>query len=713
MPSLFKPLKPFLQTNAWQHQNLNSLQYNTSIAGSVIPIIYGKTRQSINLIGFGNFSGPQGKKGKVTQLPITGTTQNAKGGKGGGGSKKGATGKKSQDFSIDVSFGICQGPANIEPNNFVWASAGVAFFQSVGLNLYTGADGQAPDPVMVGLGQVVGYSGTLYVTGTPMDLGSSPVLPNLSFEVTGFLSGTGGTQFAFDADPAQVVVDFLSNARYGAAFPAANIAADIDTVYGDYCIAAQLPISVSLNVQNMAHEWLAGLAKNTNSAIVWSGKILKIIPYGDLPLAAGNVSWTPNVTPEYDLDDDDYLPWSPHLDVDAPQEGQEDPVLITRSNPADAVNWLTIEYLDRNNFYNATVIAVFDQLSIDLYGMRSGENLQGHMFCNAASAQISAQLWLQRLLYIRNTYKWQLGWQFALLEPMDIVLLTDSRSGLSKQAVRITSIEENENGDLTFEGEELAIGAGFVPPTTPLLIESTHTAGVFFDASSGEGLNPSEGVAWHFDPLTTVHLNDYIYVAVGCAGPAGGATPIVASITSTTGLIFTKVTGEGFTNVPDNQWQNLELWRAFSAGTLTNEHLTISLSDVAARVIWGAFAINGANPSTPQDPDLSLPAHNSTNAGTGPTVTISTSHDQDAIIWAAIGQGIFSGNLGCPPNLAAIPGHLYPIVPSPFYAVHPPVSANLCMSIFVKITPNAQTALTLTALQPNSGVCIATATQGS
>ena len=141
MPSLFKPLKPFLQTNAWQHQNLNSLQYNTSIAGSVIPIVYGKTRQSINLIGFGDFEGPQGKKGKVGPLPITGTHQNAKGGKGGGGSKKGATGKKSQSFSIDVSFGLCQGPANIEARNFVWASAGVAFFQSVGMNLYTGTDG--------------------------------------------------------------------------------------------------------------------------------------------------------------------------------------------------------------------------------------------------------------------------------------------------------------------------------------------------------------------------------------------------------------------------------------------------------------------------------------------------------------------------------------------------------------------------------------------
>jgi hypothetical protein len=709
MPSIFKPQKPFGQTNAWQHQNLNSLQYNTSIAGSVIPIVYGKARQSVNLIGFGNYQGPQGKKGKVGPLPITGTNPGHKGGgKGGGGSKKGVTGKKSQSFSIDVAFGICQGPTQLEPHNFVWVSAGVAFFQSVGLNGYAGNDGQAADPVMASLGQTVGYSGTQYVTGTPMDLGSSPVLPNISFEVTGFLSGTGGTQFAVDADPAQVVIDFLTNARYGADFPLANIASDLDTVYGNYCIAAQLPISGSLQVQTQAHEWLSGLAKLTNSAIVWSGSLLRIIPYGDLPLAAGSVSWTPNMVPDYDLTDDDYLPWSPHLDISAPQEGQEDPVLITRTNPADAVNWLTIEYLDRNNFYNPTIIAVFDQSTIDKYGLRSGENLQGHLFANAASAQISAQLWLQRLLYVRNIYKWQLGWQFSLLEPMDIVLLTDSRSGLVKQPVRITSIEENENGDLTFEGEEISIGASFTQPVTPLSIDNVGTtAGVFFNASSGEGLVPVSGVAYHFDKLKTLNTNDFIYVAVGCTSST--LAPVVSSITSSpSGLTFTRITGEGFSNTADGVWQNLELWSAPAAAALAAEDLTINLSAVADRVIWAAFALNGANLGTPQDPNVSVPAHNSSL--TGPTVTISTTHAKDAIVWAAVGQGIFSGNIGEPLNLASVPGTDNNIVNG---IVALQGDGNLCLSVWVKITPNVQTSLSLIAAQPNSGVCVATAIQGA
>jgi hypothetical protein len=40
---------------------------------------------------------------------------------------------------------------------------------------------------------VLGYSGTCYVTGTPLQLGSTPALPNVSFEITGFEVGTVGT----------------------------------------------------------------------------------------------------------------------------------------------------------------------------------------------------------------------------------------------------------------------------------------------------------------------------------------------------------------------------------------------------------------------------------------------------------------------------------------------------------------------------------------
>ena len=454
--SLLHDHKPFLETNAWQKSNLNSLRYNTSQVGSVLPIIYGTARQQVNLIALGDYRGPKGgKKGKSSgPLPLSGTHA-GKG--GGGGGKKGAGSKKSSDFSVDVDFALCQGPVDIGDENLVWASGGTAFFQSVGLNLYTGEDGQEADPVFVGLGDIVGYSGTCHVTGTPMDLGASPVLPNLSFEITGFKTGTVGDNFPKDANPADCILDFLTNERYGAGFPADALDPDILTNYGAYCQAAQLPVSIALQSQTEAASWLSELARLTNTALLWSGSVLRFLPYGDAALDGNGASWSPNLTPLYSLTDDDYLPWNPHIDATDPQESEDDPVLVMRSNPADATNWMSIEYTDRVNDYNKTLIAQFDQASIDAYGLRTEASINGSCFAEKTAAEISVKLLLQRALYARNSYRFQLGWQHALLEPMDIVLLTDARCGLDRQAVRITSIEENENGDLAIEAEEIKL----------------------------------------------------------------------------------------------------------------------------------------------------------------------------------------------------------------------------------------------------------------
>ena len=62
---------------------------------------------------------------------------------------------------------------------------------------------------------------------------------------------------------------------------------------------------------------------------------------------------------------------------------------------------------------------------------------------------------MQRKAYVRNTYRFKLGWRYALLEPMDIVLLTDATLGLAGKAVRLTAIEEDDNGELTVTAEEI------------------------------------------------------------------------------------------------------------------------------------------------------------------------------------------------------------------------------------------------------------------
>jgi hypothetical protein len=435
---------PFV--NAFDHPQLNSLRYNTSHAGSPVHLCYGTQRVTVNLIEFWGFSGSSGGKGGK--------------GLGSSGGKKGSN----QQYSVDVAFATCQGPVAFSVSDGgaalrIWANGGIATdLAAVGLNGYAVSDGQSPDPVFASGDTnqpVIGYSGTAYVTGTPLQLGSSPALPNLSFEIYGVVAGTAGPSFPRDARPDRIVTDLLTNPRYGAGFPASNLdSAGSIADWGNYCQAAQLAMSLLLDKQQPAARWLEEIAQLTVSAVVWSGNLLKIIPYGDQALSNNGASWSPDLTWQYSLGDGDFLRW---------QEGSDnasDPVILTRSDPAQATNWLSLEYMDSGNSFNPQIVPVFDQGLIDHYGIRSEPAIQAHEFTNPTSATIAAQLLLQRKAYVRNTYKFKLGWRYVLLEPMDIVLLTDPTLGLAGAAVRITAIAEDDNGELTVTAEE-------IPSVTP------------------------------------------------------------------------------------------------------------------------------------------------------------------------------------------------------------------------------------------------------
>jgi hypothetical protein len=427
---------PFV--NAFGRPAINSLRYNTSQAGSPVFLCYGTCRVSVNLIEDWGFKGSGG---------------GGKGGKGLGSSagKKGSN----QSYSVNVAFGLCQGPVSFtgptESGNLrIWANGGIAIgLGAVGLNGYGGSDGQASDPVFASTDPntpVIGYSGTAYVTGTPMQLGSSPALPNISFEIGGIETGTAGPSYPFDARPDHIVADLLTNPRYGAGFPLAHLdSAGSLADWGNYCQAAQLAMSLLLDRQQPCARWLEEIVQLTAAAVVWSGSLLKIIPYGDAALNANSATWTPNLTWQYSLGDADFLDFG----------GGSDPVQLTRGDPAQATNWLSVEYMDRANSYNPQIIPVFDQGLIDQYGLRSSPPVQLHEFTNPTSATVAAQLGLQRTVYIRNTYKFKLGWRYSLLEPMDIELLTDTALGLAGAAVRITQIDEDDNGELTVSAEEI------------------------------------------------------------------------------------------------------------------------------------------------------------------------------------------------------------------------------------------------------------------
>jgi hypothetical protein len=283
-----------------------------------------------------------------------------------------------------------------------------------------------------------------YLAAAAYQLGSSQQLPNHTFEIFGLLYSTAPG--VLDADPSRVIADLLTNPHYGAGFPAARLGSF--AIYQSYVLAAGLWISPAYSDQRQASDLLEEIAKNTNSAFVWSSGALTLVPYGDQALSANGFSYAPPSAPIYDLGDDDFIALP----------GQ-DPVRLTRKRAADALNAIKLEFRNRQNQYNPEIVEAKDQAGIDVFGLRGDSTRQAHLFADPAAAQQSVQLQLQREA-IRNVYQFTLDQRYILLDPMDIVTLSDAALGLSKQWVRITEISENDDLTLSIVAEEYLAGTG-------------------------------------------------------------------------------------------------------------------------------------------------------------------------------------------------------------------------------------------------------------
>lgn len=410
------------------------LQIQTSSNAVPITILYGINKIAPNAIWTGGFYS---------------TAQYAKsGGKGGGKQLSG------YEYFTSFEMGLCEGP--IAAYGTVWVGQTLSNPWSVGLSEFMGTQAQTPWSGISG-SQALSYKGLAYVASANYDLGGSPSLPQFAFEIAGVLYSSGVVN-AHDADPALIVQDFLTNAQYGVGFPAASI--DATTLLGPsggssyqiYCQASGLALSPALTSQEAANSIIGRWLQLTNSAAVWSGGKLKFIPYGDASVAGplysgGSVTFNPNVTPIYDLHDDDFI-----------HEDGKDPLVIVRSDPYSTYNWQRLQISQRSNHYDATPIDVFDQNAIELYGLRMASDITASEICDPKVGQTAAQLILQRQLYIRNTYHFKLSWEYCLLEPMDLVTVTDSGLGLVNVAVRIISIEEDDAGLLAVTAEEFPGG---------------------------------------------------------------------------------------------------------------------------------------------------------------------------------------------------------------------------------------------------------------
>ncbi len=459
-------------------EKLAAVQIQKSAWGSGLPIVYGTNRVAGNLIYTNDFKAIENKQKQGV-------------GKGGG-----SVTTVSYEYTVTAILAMCEGP--IAGVNVVWADLDKKTLSFYGWNLFTGALGQAAWGYLTTNhpADAIPYSGTAYVAAAPLPLGGTNSLKNFSFEVQGLNIIGGGVQ---DAQPADVIPDLLSNARYGAGWDSSrigNLALGQNGLVGSsfrrYCDAQGFYLSPVIAEQKSAADHLRELLEATNSDAVFSQGVLNIFPYGDQAVTGNGVTFTPATTPIYDLTEDDFIVSSP----------DDDPVTVVRAALSDTFNTVPVEFTDRANDYNRSTVQDPEPNDADRYGQRTAPSVSLPCITTQPVALQISRIKAQRSIYVRNTYRFTCGWSKILLDPMDLVTLSDSHLGLVKKVVRVKSITETPEGLLQFEAEEWPFGVA-----TPTL----------YATQTGDGGTPNTAV----DPgnVTVPMLFDvpYLYFADGRA----------------------------------------------------------------------------------------------------------------------------------------------------------------------------------------------------
>ena len=490
--------------------------YGTQIQSAVqalpIPIIYGAPRIPGNLIYANGFN----------------AVKQSNGTKGGKGLFTGGKGTPSYLYYATLVIALGEGPITgiivIYQDANVWFNlsnideinpseqtnkSGQPNYIPTNATLFAGLPNQAPWDYVVSSwpGDARGYKDTCYVGLPNMQLDATATPPQLNWVPRGIFSGTSplspatytgaytnnygeffGSFYAgyVNADPALCIQDFLTNPVYGAGFPAAlldpgilsNTAVCFNPAIGDaalqtYCQAIGFAWSEVINNAESASSILDRWTKNMAVAIVWTGSTLKFIPYwdepnfnnpgwgSDNPLGIGIKYYNPAalIQPIVAFTDDHFL---------QAQNPQEEPVTLDRTDPVDVYNYVRVSYRDRTNQFNENIAQDSDEAAIELYGPRIDNAQVAHEYDFGGPAQASATVQLRRNMSVRRRVTFRLAPEWAFFDPMDVVTVTSGP--LTNFAVRIISLEEDDQGALTVIAEEFPAGAAspsiFAAPAT-------------------------------------------------------------------------------------------------------------------------------------------------------------------------------------------------------------------------------------------------------
>ena len=509
-------------TNAAQSPKLTGIAIQTSAYGVPVPVVYGTTRIGWNLIDYLDFK----NNPKSTSTSGKGGLVGGGGGKGGGTTDDytasiigllcegpissiysswvsqthsagtpgftvslGAYGQAAWSYLSNYaghSLGY-SGMVTVEAANYdLGASANLpnlnweveAFLQNTAPGTYGGngcrsggdADASQVVPDMLtnavyGMGMAANSVGQVTNNNEARTCALSVTANNasgFSYNLSVYDATAGVSLTCVTGTPGAGQYSFTSGGVY--AFNAAQVGhaiqlnyASVGTMvnYQNFTIANGLWISPAYDQYSPCSTNIDDIALATYSEVIVSSGVLQMIPRGTVGITANGKTYSPVNTALFSLTVDDFMANS--------ASNQGDPVVLTRKRKSDQINDLKLEVLDRANQYAPAIVHYVDQALVEQYGRRAGSAKSLHLFCDINAATTSLHMQAQDE-YLLNSYSFQVDVRYSMLDPMDVVALTEPNfAGISNLPVRTKDLQENDDGSISIIAEEFPGSIGAAP----------------------------------------------------------------------------------------------------------------------------------------------------------------------------------------------------------------------------------------------------------
>ena len=436
-------------------EKISAFQSTTCEFGTPLPLAYGTCKRGPNLINFQDF----------TPVEIV-TTQK--------------TGKRSSSTTINykyyvyVELALCEGVINGIKKIWVGdqeynslADLNAAENPGAPLSLNVGSDPNPTTYMQTNHPDIaVGYGNMAYLYGYIFLGENTASIPSFVFELNGLLRSTGD---GIDANPADVIIDMLGRIGY-----AAYIDQDSFNNYRSYCAEAGLLISTpeeAFKDQKKCQEVIKELLTITNTYMFWSVDRFKVVPRDDRPRG----TWQPDTTVRYHL---------------TPNEMQKQDngacVLYERKDSSEVYNRFGVAFTNRDNNYEAETVFFEDTDDILLHGAKTASDFSAKWLHTTARAVAVAEMQARINRTEHTRYKFKLSWEFGLLEPGDLVMLTDPVIGLDHQLAMIESINEESKFTLSVTAVRREASAAGISYDIP---ESSYNI-IYYNADPGDVAAP-------------------------------------------------------------------------------------------------------------------------------------------------------------------------------------------------------------------------------